>query len=79
MHRVGAPTQAELQRLLYAIATHTTRALECQGLLTRDDQTPSLDLEPDDGFEPLLGAAVHYRTDIEPDNGYTDTLSWNYP
>ena len=31
-HRVAAPTQAELQRLLHAIPTRTTRALENQGL-----------------------------------------------
>ena len=68
-HRVGAPTQAELQRLLHAIATRTTRALECQGLLIRDDETPSLDLEPDDGFEQLLGAAVHYRIATGPHAG----------
>ena len=30
--RAAAPTQAELQRLLHAIATRTTRALESQGL-----------------------------------------------
>ena len=60
-HSVAAPTQAELQHLLHAIATRATRALERHALLTRDDETPSLDLEPDDGFEQLLGAAVHYR------------------
>ena len=32
-------------------ATPVTRALERQGLLLRDDETPSLDLEPDDGFD----------------------------
>ena len=36
-HRVAAPTQAELQRLLHAIATRTTRALESQGLLPGRD------------------------------------------
>ena len=45
------PTQAELQRLLHAIATRVTRALEKQGLLLRDEETSSLDLEPADGFE----------------------------
>ena len=69
LHRVAAPTQAELQRLLHAIATRTTRALERQGLLLRDDQNPSLDLEPDDGFEQLLGAAVHYRIATGPHAG----------
>ena len=39
-HRVAAPTQAELQRLLHAIATRVTRALERQGLLIRDEETP---------------------------------------
>ena len=68
-HRVAAPTQTELQRLLHAIATRTTRALESQGLLIRDDETPSLDLEPDDGFEQLLGAAVHYRIATGPHAG----------
>ena len=29
--------------------------------MLRDDDSPALDIEPDDGFEPLLGAAVHYR------------------
>ena len=68
-HRVAAPTQAELQRLLHAIATRVTRALERQGLLTRDDEAPSLDLEPTDGFEQLLGAAVHYRIATGPHAG----------
>ena len=35
-----------------------TRALERQGLLLRDENNPALDLEPADGFEQLLGAAV---------------------
>ena len=68
-HRVAAPTQAELQRLLHAIATRVTRALVKQGLLTRDDDSPALDLEPDDGFEQLLGAAVHYRIATGPHAG----------
>ena len=74
-HRVGAPTQAELQRLLHAIATRTTRALKKQGLPSRDDDSPALDIEPADDVEQLLGAAVHYRiaTDFEPDNDRTDT------
>ena len=46
-----------------------TRALEKQRLLLRDDQTPSLDLEPADGFEQLLGAAVHYRIAVGPHAG----------
>ena len=36
---------------------------------TGDDETPSLDLEPDDGFEPLLGGAVHYRIATGPHAG----------
>ena len=40
-----------------------------QGLLIRDDETPSFDLEPDDGFEQLLGAAVHYRIATGPHTG----------
>ena len=35
VHRVAAPTQSELQRLLHAIATRVTRALENYGLLLR--------------------------------------------
>ena len=69
LHRGCAPTQPELQRLLRTIATRVTRALESQGLLIRDDETPSLDLEPDDGFEQLLGAAVHYRIATGPHAG----------
>ena len=68
-HRGCAPTQPELQRLLRTIATRVTRALERQGLLIRDDETPSLDLEPADGFEQLLGAAVHYRIATGPHAG----------
>ena len=37
-----------------------------QGLLLRDDETPSLDLEPPDDFVQLLGAAVHYRIATGP-------------
>ena len=69
-HRGCAPTRPELQRLLRAIAARVTRALERQGLLIRDDETASLDLEPDDGFERLLGAAVHY-----PITGTPTTMS----
>ena len=68
-HRVAAPTQAELQHLLHAIATRVTRALERQGLLIRDEENPSLDLEPADGFEQLLAAAVHYRIAVGPHAG----------
>ena len=68
-HRVAAPTQAELQRLLHAIATRTTRALEKQGLLLRADDSPALDIEPADDFEQLLGAAVHYRIATGPHAG----------
>ena len=64
-----APTQYELQRLLRTIATRVTRALERQGLLIRDDETASLDLEPADGFEQLHGAAVHYRIAVGPHAG----------
>ena len=69
LHRGCAPTQTELQRLLHTIAMRVTRALEKQGLLLRDDETPSLDLEPADGFERLLGAAVHYRIAVGPHAG----------
>ena len=69
-HRGCAPTRPELQRLLRAIAARVTRALERQGLLIRDHETASLDLEPDDGFERLLGAAVHY-----PITGTPTTMS----
>ena len=69
LHRGSAPTQPELQRLLRTIATRVTRALEKQGLLLRDEDTPSLDLDPDDGFEQLLGAAVHYRIATGPHAG----------
>ena len=68
-HHGAAPTQAELQRLLHAIATRVTRALEKQGLLTRDEENPSLDIEPADDFEQLLGAAVHYRIATGPHAG----------
>ena len=68
-HRVAAATQAELQRLLLAIATRVTRALEKQGLLTRDEENPSLDIELADDFEQLLGAAVHYRIATGPHAG----------
>ena len=40
-----------------------------RGLLLRDDETPSLDLEPDDGFGQLLRAAVHYRIATGPHAG----------
>ena len=68
-HRVAAPTQGELQRLLHAIATRVTRALEKQGLLTRNEENPSLDIELADDFEQLLAAAVHYRIATGPHAG----------
>ena len=54
-------SEAELQRLIHAIATRVTRALGKQGLLLRDDQTPSLGLESVDELEqphaaPLRGS-----------------------
>ena len=68
-HRVRVPTHAELHCLFHAIATRVTRALEKQGLLLRDTETHALDLEPADGFEQLLGAAVHYRIAVGPHAG----------
>ena len=69
LHGGSAPTRPELQRLLRTIATRFTRALERQGMSIRDDEIPSLDLEPDDGFEQLPGAAVHYRIATVPPTG----------
>ena len=65
-HRDSAPTQSELQRLLRTIATRVTRALERQGLLLRDDRTPSLDLESVDEFESLVAVSIHYRIATGP-------------
>ena len=56
-HRVRAPTHAELQCLLHAIATRITRALERKGLLLRDDPSSVLDIESADDFDSLLAAA----------------------
>ena len=39
---------------------------DCRSATTRPS---SLDLEPDDGFEQLLGAAVHYRIATGPHAG----------
>ena len=44
-------------------------AWERRGLLLRDEENSSLDLEPDDDFEQLLGAAVHCRTATGPNAG----------
>ena len=68
-HRVRAPTHAELQRLLHAIATRITRALERQGLLLRDDPSSVLDIESADDFDSLLAAAVHYCIATAPHAG----------
>ena len=62
-------TNGTAPRRLHTIATGTTRALERQGLLTRDDETPALDIEPADDFEQLLGAAIHYRIATGPRAG----------
>ena len=66
---LGVPAQTELQRPLRAIVTRITRVLEKQRLLLRDDETYFLDLELADGFEPLLGAAVHDRIAVSPHTG----------
>ena len=68
-HRVRAPTHAELQRLLHAIATRITRALERQGLLLRADPSCVLDIESADDFDSLFAAAVHYRIATGPHAG----------
>ena len=81
-------TRPELQRLMCIIAARVTRALERQGPLTRDDETPSLDLHPDDEFDQLLAAAVHYRIATGPHAGRkaltlrtvaSNPLAPNYP
>ena len=66
LHRGCTPAQTELQRLLHTIAIRVARAVERQGLLLRDDPTPSLDLESADGFDQLLAASVHYRIATGP-------------
>ena len=68
-HHGSTLTPPELQRLLRTITTRVTRALEGQGLFIRDEENPALDLEPADGFEQLLGAAVHCRISTGPTPG----------
>ena len=54
-HRVAAPTQAGLERLLRAIATRVARALEKQGLLLRDDPIGRIAARPDVfGGKPII-------------------------
>ena len=68
-HRVKAPNHDELVSLLHTIALRVTRALEKQGLLIRDAEQPFLDLLPANGFEQLLGSAIHYRIATGPHAG----------
>ena len=49
----------------------------------RDDESPSLDIESVDEFEPLLAASIHHRIAIGPHTGRKaltlHTISFNPP
>ena len=68
-HRAPRPTPAELVRLLHTISTRVARLLERLGLLVRDAESDSLDFEPGEALDHLLGASIRYRIAIGPNAG----------
>lgn len=62
---------AELQALVERIAERIGRALERQGVLSRDAESSYLALEPDAGgaMDDLLGHSITYRVAVGPRAG----------
>ena len=60
-HRVGAPDQQALERLLNRLVKRIVRRLTREGLLVEDPEQPWLDLEPTDMLDQLNAASVRYR------------------
>ena len=68
---VSAPTSAELTQLTHTLAHRTSRFLERQGLLVRDDESAylSTDTGNEDPMDTLIGHSITYRIATGPRQG----------
>ena len=69
--RIAPPSAAELQALVERLAERIGRALERQGVLSRDAESSYLDLTAEAGgpMDDLLGHSITYRVAVGPRAG----------
>src|SRR5690606_8702294 len=69
--RIAAPTERELQGLVEQIAERIGRALERDGLISRDYENTYLNFDPTEGaaLNDLLGHSITYRVAVGPRTG----------
>lgn len=66
-HRVPAPNQAEIQKLLNRVIKRVVRRLERNGLLIADHEQPWLDLDFNEPMDTVSAASsARYRIAIGP-------------
>ena len=69
--RITAPTERELQALVEQIAERVGRALERDGVITRDCENTYLNFDPTEGaaLNDLIGHSITYRVAVGPRKG----------
>jgi hypothetical protein len=69
--RIAAPTERELQLLVERIAERIGRALERDGLISRDCENAYLNFDPAEGapLNDVIGHSITYRVAVGPRTG----------
>jgi hypothetical protein len=69
--RIAAPTERELQSLVERIAERIGRALERDGLISRDCENTYLNFDPAEGapLNDVIGHSITYRVAVGPRTG----------